>query len=926
MLLPASDRITMRILGNSLACQQSTMVLALAVQATPVQVVEPAECVQLCIQQRMTASNCLLLEVAEGWLMCHQNNVGELMSRHSLRTQILPRLQVPGDCFQSVHIASGQGRQARRMHCRVSVHLDLARVLERLAKPQARVYPLNEQGVVCVDSMEPLQMQLVQPCTPLQAHDPCLQVIAQGVHYFLHRQQPDIFIQLYQVFTTIPGHTRANIKCYDLAGSRQHTLQDMPAVVLAVPCVEGFLQEVPFGPSEVWQSCRALPHVCALTIEVPSAHAEDWWLAFPFHFVEALGYEVEYSVFPPPPDSAWLVNLHHAGRDLPYSLQEVCRWLRVLLFLAPVRFAASSPPQSPVGQVRNVDVQVVATTIWTGALPVDTLPEQLEDWRATASVCVGLDPNSRLYSGAYALPCKQPLREVSHCTGLGQIVRRRTGNLLLSLMPALYGGGTKTDKRQTAESQLAQLCLANGFTLDDATRTTAQLVQQVGQQKVCRALEVASRAQQWDQVLGLIQSSGIRAPAPSEVAARVTRRVNAHVKRRQQFASAPKAADFMLAGNFFLNQDGSEAAVLKSLAPRSSGVILLDCPEAMTAISDLAPFGPDEFGVVCLGHQCPHESSCQQKLRFPATARGDDGHVLLMGCFHNLGERKLIISTKQVDEVDVPETVSCTFAAFSDEWPDEASWKALVASPVRTILDLFRQDGVSMTVMRPWGRMFKLDGKVTSPVHANTVQFQAHVAKDSLDLLLRLSGHTQAYVIPKDAEGQILPGWAVVWGSASKAEAKRSSLGIRDQAGIVRSKDRYGVRVPEATYDAAYRLLRPNSEPQPRVQVRFLYKLCPVPAGATEPAIVRWAALQQWQVKVLKALGPRAWLVGSSSPAPEGWLTFNKETILTIPVQQKAKAQLVVPLCFRLRRHMQRRPRCMPQTRGNPWTLGRSTS
>ena len=157
--------------------------------------------------------------------------------------------------------------------------------------------------------------------------------------------------------------------------------------------------------------------------------------------------------------------------------------------------------------------------------------------------------------------------------------------------------------------------------------------------------------------------------------------------------------------------------------------------------------------MVCLGHQCPHEDSCQQRLQFPATSRHESGHVLLAGCFHNLGERKLRVSTKQVEEVQVPETVPCMFVAYSDEWQEEGAWKGLLDSPVRTVLHLFRQDGASLSIMRPWGRAFKLDGKLTSPQHATAVQFQAHVAKDSLEPLLRLSRHTQAYVVPKNAEG-----------------------------------------------------------------------------------------------------------------------------------------------------------------------------
>ena len=576
MLLPSDDRTSMRTLGNALACQQSTFVLALALQATPLALGDPAEYVQCCIKRRMTASNCLLLEVRDGWLMCHHDNIGAVLSRSALRSQIMPRLQVPGDCFQTVKIASGQGSKTVHLLCRVSIHFRLQDVLARLALEDAQIMPGSHEGAMCVDVPCPLKLSLVQHCKAQAGADCCLHVIACGVHFFLHRQMPDIFIQLRQAFAQVPGHARANVKCYDLAGNRCHHFDDMLATVLAVPCVDGLLQEAPLGQVQTWAAGRALPHICALTIEVPGTHAEDWWLAFPVHFAEALGFVVEYSAFPPPAGTPWLVNLHAGGSNTPYDVHEARRWLRVLLFLAPARFAASTCLQAGSSiAARSVELQVVGATVWKGCLPVTTDPATVEAWWAAASVCVGLDPACRLYSGPYPMAPQQTIRDVPPCTGPGQVVRRHTGNLLLTLMPAVYGGGAKKEKQSSAESQVAQLCLENGFSLDDATRTTAQLVKQVGHHQVNKALEAPSPALQWEQIQRIAQASGIKPPSESDIAARVTRRVNAQAKRRQQFASVPRTADFMLAGNFFLNQDGTEATILRSLAPRSSGVILI---------------------------------------------------------------------------------------------------------------------------------------------------------------------------------------------------------------------------------------------------------------------------------------------------------------------------------------------------------------
>ena len=98
-----------------------------------------------------------------------------------------------------------------------------------------------------------------------------------------------------------------------------------------------------------------------------------------------------------------------------------------------------------------------------------------------------------------------------------------------------------------------------------------------------------------------------------------------------------------------------------------------------------------------------------------------------------------MVNTKQVDEVKVEATTACTFSAHCDEMPDEHSWQEVTASPVKSILDMFRQEGAAQIVRRPYGRTFKLDGRASTPPHCNYVQFQAHVPTADLEGLLRIS-------------------------------------------------------------------------------------------------------------------------------------------------------------------------------------------
>ena len=698
----ASDRVTMRILGNSLATQQSVMILALALQLTDVQCPAPDHCVSLCNSLRITASNSLLFELADGWMMCHQDYVGQLFSQHALKQQIAKFLSRGSHRFRLLQVASGHGLEAKRMQCQVSEHLDVSDVLTALGISGVEVL-CGDRGWL-VDSPHAVR-NILEPGLTADVQVPhCLHVLVCDQHFFLHRVRPDVFVQLMQVFQQVPDHTAANVECYDLVGDRCHTLPSMPPVVFAVPRVQDVVQATPFGPASIIERCLALPHVAALTIEVPEDLAWDWWLSFPRHFVEALGYAVEQSCFPPPPGTVFMLNVHSTRSAPAVSSLELRQWLRILLFLAPIRHAAAvaRSPSAPQG-MRKVAVQVVARTIWQGDVPTCLTPDMFEQWWAAASGCVGLDPRARVFSGPFPLQADVALKAIPMTSGPGRFIRKQTGALLLSVMPALYGGGAKQDKKDSTQAKMAQLCLGHGMSLHEANRVTAQLLQQASQAQVVKALEGPDVVVQWAQLQELMQSAGVQLPDPHLVASRVTRKVSQQLRKKSLFQPQPCARDFALAGGYFANQDGSEATILRSLTPCSSGVILLDASVVAETIHDLAPHGPDELAILSLGHACPHPSTCQGKVQVPAHARGEDSHVLIAVCVHNLGERKVVTCAKAVDEVQVTDTVSCAFLAFSDEWPDRQSWQDLVSSPVKHILEQFRQEGTAISVMQPWG-------------------------------------------------------------------------------------------------------------------------------------------------------------------------------------------------------------------------------
>ena len=126
VLIPRDDREAIRILGNSLSVQQATAAFVLAMQpfAEFCSCLSPADAVQLCHTHRLHASNSLLVEVDQGWLLCHQRHIWRIMQRVNIRTQVSSRLLDSSHEFLPLQIVAGHGKSEVQIVFHVSSHIN----------------------------------------------------------------------------------------------------------------------------------------------------------------------------------------------------------------------------------------------------------------------------------------------------------------------------------------------------------------------------------------------------------------------------------------------------------------------------------------------------------------------------------------------------------------------------------------------------------------------------------------------------------------------------------------------------------------------------------------------------------------------------------------------------------------------------------
>ena len=194
----------------------------------------------------------------------------------------------------------------------------------------------------------------------------------------------------------------------------------------------------------------------------------------------------------------------------------------------------------------------------------------------------------------------------------------------------------------------------------------------------------------------------------------------------------------------------------------------------------------------------------------------------------------------------------------------------------------------------PWGRSHRPQAESGMGKLCATLQFHARVCKSQLSDLLRKSGYNKVYVTPKSWIGELLPGYSVVWVQASREEITALAMTVQGQCGLVRSKARVGVRVPEQSFQAVFEQLRPGAQAPARVAIKDTYRLSGLPPGLRSEDLIAWGSAVKWPLRPLRPLGPRQWIVGAASTAPDGHLSFNDQPILVQRVPPRTTAQPIV--------------------------------
>ncbi|CAE7241088.1 unnamed protein product [Symbiodinium sp. CCMP2456] len=885
-LFLADDERCMRYLGNALAVPQATVILAHAVKCFPhLRHIAPAEAVQLTIASRLHAANSALFRVRAGWLMVRADRLGVALAQASLRLQIEGLMCSRGQIFHELHLGEWlepTGFSAQQI-IPFTCHLTLENVLQclGLSTPQEIPVPLQTASAkvyqVAVDELPTLDLEVRTHC-PSQGLRPHRVFAAPGQFVCL-AGAPDFFHQLKWIFDKCRLPDSPRVVCLSCFGDKYTDAAHLPKHFFVASDADNIHQHAPTFTAAQVEDCAVSDHADGLLLRVGQDSACEWALQAPYHLFECVGWSLSPFAGAPTDASSFCLLAAPFAEGQVASTDTIRGYLRDLLFLAQLRHRGSDSAAGPFV------LQVQTRTLCHLSLPSDFTPHRLEDAWHRASVATGCWPVARVFSGPRYLPHDERFVDLLQEDALH--VQSASGRPVLSIFPETRGGGVKDENQQLAKTKIATLLLERGVPLPQTTVAVDNLLAAAGAAPCLAAMSLSGSAAQWRQLNVHAKAVGVPLPLGDNRTERAAQRIQQAIRRRKLAQAAPIAAnDFCLVEGTWCGVDGQSVAVLDSIGPGANGVILMEPSQANPQdIALLCNMGAEALCVVVPGHNCPDPESCSGKASVPVEHRQTHCKHLLAVCYHNVGDTAIEPYVEHGSQVELAGTVCCTLLMYRDECPTEEAWQEAVQAPVRTVAQAFKANGMPNPFSHPWGRAFRANGRPSQPAHCDVFLFQAKVEEGHLRQLLRLSGFNKVYVVPKGWNRAVLEGWSVVWLSGPRGDIERQAALMPEQHGLVRGKSRFGIRVPGHDFERLFRQLRPGVAVPDSFDVRTLFKVGPLPPGATADAVLQWAKKLHWRLRVLKTLGPQFWLVGTDGPPPSETLTFNQTPVLVTPVR-----------------------------------------
>eukprot|EP00435_Cladocopium_sp_Y103_P055969 s825_g18.t1 len=521
---------------------------------------------------------------------------------------------------------------------------------------------------------------------------------------------------------------------------------------------------------------------------------------------------------------------------------------------------------------------------------------------------------------------------------------------------------------QTAETQLAALLTSKGVPWTVVSERATAAISKLGHTAVVNALQ---QANPWGALKSLASKPGknfqfvTKDELQAYIATKAADKHGAQISTRKKQSKKPAAtqadlhldpASLSLLPGHFVDQDldDVEQITLDKVTADAQGIAICDLAQALPYIKEARKISSASLALL-ITQEVPTELREQAdlcSLRFPATYLPTQDPLLVQGSLLQLGD--VPVQRKALEEpmnaLEVSDTAVLKLQVYRDELG--LSWAQFITSPIKQIILLvpklrmcqnprcdFRcghfhaaiEDVFDQVIHEIWSRRFQsLEGRVQPPDQAFVFQAFLRVASSALEEVLPLAIEGIYFEPRCEVTKAADPNYAVVWiPGATRESASHKLKTIPHGLGLVRLKQRYGIRVKASHEELVYTELRPKN-PYVKTTVTKVWRVHPLPHGLPRAQVAKLLGEWGWSAKPLQpsrgTSDGGAWEIGSSSNPPQPVLpAFGRDVLINLlKDKNQTEKQKTIIAPKRAQDHLRAKPAAPSSSTSDPWLVPHS--
>ena len=458
-----------------------------------------------------------------------------------------------------------------------------------------------------------------------------------------------------------------------------------------------------------------------------------------------------------------------------------------------------------------------------------------------------------------------------------------TGHIKCQVVASLHGGGSKELNRTQVKNSIAATLLESGYELSQVTEVVEVVLNKAGLKKAMSIARLPGGRDRLQQVVQVCKDCQVQMPEPTN---RPLASGNGLAPRaKKQMLAQPVPSEYTIEPGFLCNQDKTPVVQISQVTSASTGICFVDAITAKPWLRESQILSKDELALFILDTVQPDTGLDFQSLLMPCRDKAGN-QVIISGFLVQLGQKAVQVQEQATAQVDLKKCTIASLTVWKEDW-QSAEWTSFLKQTSTTLRQILGEDGTEEVVPTMWGRSLRSKGRAVGESQAESIQLHCTISNEAKERILARSGFSKVFITPKGDNGRSSDEYKVIWLKGDLAHVTAQAAKTQTCAGLIRGKQSLGLRFEKANFQAAWQILCP-SQALPSMQGGSeCYKLSPLPFGCPATALQQWGTNNQWEIKPVKALGARTWLISTAKPPPPGILVFNGTPILAQYVQPR---------------------------------------